>query len=777
MKISNVMLIFSREIRDQLRDRRTLFTVLILPLVLYPLMGMAMLQVSQFMREHPTRIWIVGTENLPENPALIHEGQFEATLLEPGESALIELELSTGNDQRFHRLVGLFKESQHKENASKLVDRLIQLEMAEREIDLAVFVPQKIHSANSPRDEAPTSEREPTKNFASLGGSPTVYVFRNSAADKSNMAAERLNKILGKWQQNMFATVLKQKNIDQSAIEAFQVAHADVAEDQWKQAATWSKILPFVLMIWCLTGAFYPAVDLCAGEKERGTFETLLSSPARRDEIAIGKLLTVMTFSIVTSLLNLVSMGFTGIFVMSRLGAGLAAGAGFGIPPVESVGWLLLALLPISAFFSAVALAAASFARSSKEGQYYLVPLMMISMPLMMLPMLPAAELDLGTSLIPVSGLMMLLRSLIEGRYTEAIQFAGPVCAVTLVCCWLAIRWVVNQFNSESVLFRPSERFGIGAWFRHVMRDRHALPSMGHAILCGVLILILKFFVGLVIQPPTSWMQFSKQTIVVLLATVGTPAVLMAIVLTKRPGLTLRLRKCSLAMAFTSVILAVCMHPMIMWITSIVIQLYPPTGDMHLMQQMMNSILADSPGTWAIVFVFAVAPAITEELAFRGFILSGMQSLRSDWKAILLTSLLFGVAHSVLQQSIITFFVGMLLGFLAVRTGSLLPCILYHATHNALSVLLSMGYSESANGLFGWLLVSSDGSAVEYRFWPATVLTCLGFLLIAWIWKGGGEPETKGSGDVDPSSNLPLREMLDSLVNRLSNNETSAKSG
>ena len=84
------------------------------------------------------------------------------------------------------------------------------------------------------------------------------------------------------------------------AARPFERKQIDVASRVRRRAAIWSKILPFVLMIWALTGAFYPAVDLCAGEKERGTLETLLSSPAARSEIVWGKLLTVMTFSMAT---------------------------------------------------------------------------------------------------------------------------------------------------------------------------------------------------------------------------------------------------------------------------------------------------------------------------------------------------------------------------------------------------------------------------------------------------------------------------------------------
>src|SRR4029079_9387943 len=93
----------------------------------------------------------------------------------------------------------------------------------------------------------------------------------------------------------------------------------DIAPPSEQKGRLWSKVLPFVLFIWALTGAFYPAVDLCAGEKERGTLETLLSSPARRTEIVWGNLLTVMTFSTATAALNLTSMGFTAKYVISQL--------------------------------------------------------------------------------------------------------------------------------------------------------------------------------------------------------------------------------------------------------------------------------------------------------------------------------------------------------------------------------------------------------------------------------------------------------------------------
>jgi sodium transport system permease protein len=137
----------------------------------------------------------------------------------------------------------------------------------------------------------------------------------------------------------------------------------------------------YAAVVWALTGAFYPAIDLCAGEKERGTLETLLSSPAERTEIVWGKLLTIMCFSMATVVLNIVSLAITGLVVSRHLPQSI------GLPPALAPLWLLLALLPVSAFFSALCLALAAFARSTKEGQYYLMPLILITMPLVILSM------------------------------------------------------------------------------------------------------------------------------------------------------------------------------------------------------------------------------------------------------------------------------------------------------------------------------------------------------------------------------------------------------
>ena len=358
----------------------------------------------------------------------------------------------------------------------------------------------------------------------------------------------------------------------------------------------------------------------------------------------------------------------------------------------------------------------------------------MISMPLMMIPMMPSIKLDFGTSLIPVTGLMLFLRGLIEGQYAECIQFGGPVCIVSFACCWFAVRWVVHQFNSESVLFRPSERFGVGTWFRYVLREREDLPSFANAILCAMVILVAKFFIGFAVSAPQDFFDFAKTTIIILAATIAVPGIMMALVLTRNPAKSLKLNMCSPAAACAAVLMAIMLNPLFTWFTGLVMVVYPPSGDMFQLQDAVANILGTAPNIFAILAVFALAPAIFEELAFRGFILSGMQSLRNKWQAILITSVLFGIAHGVLQQSVITSVVGVVMAIIAVQTKSIFPCMLFHLTHNSMTVLLSSANARVVESTsLDLFLTSTNGGMYQYTILPGLFMTAFGIALLVWM--------------------------------------------
>jgi len=361
----------------------------------------------------------------------------------------------------------------------------------------------------------------------------------------------------------------------------------------------------------------------------------------------------------------------------------------------------------------------------------------MVSLPLMMLPMLPATELDLGYALIPLSGLMLLLRALMEGQFLEALRYSIPVVGVTAVCCLLAIRWAIDQFNNESVLFRESERFGLGLWIRHLVRDRLDTPTVGEALLCGVLILIVRFFAGLTMTQPENWRQFFTATLTLQIAFIAAPACLMAIMLTRKPLATLSIARPTFAATIPAAgLLALLLHPAAMWLSKGIELLYPQSAAVKEQLDPILSLLGSEP-LWQVLLLIAVAPAICEELAFRGFILSGLRHLGHKWGAIVLASVFFGLTHFMLQQSIAACVVGIVIGYVAVKTGSIFPGMLYHCVHNGSSVLLTRVTPDLLESYPLLKLVFAPGDQAGEYFYrlPFAVAAALVGLALLWWFK------------------------------------------
>lgn len=706
MNWNNVKLIFLREVRDQLRDRRTLFMIFVLPLLMYPLLGMSILQVSQFLREHPTKVLIVNLPKLTNLPPLVIDGHFNSDWLsDPNQQRLFEL-LFPGDEGTANPDVSAAGQVASDDAIAAQCRQAIQNGQYQAAI---VFPPDFGEQLERFRAQLQSHAEKTPSSDAKTPSVPNPHIYYNTANEKSQLAYTRLKTVLRAWADAVARQNLKDSKLPEQVARPFEFEQQDVSAVEQRTAALWSKILPFVLLLWALTGAFYPAVDLCAGEKERGTLETLLCSPAQRSEIVTGKLFTVMLFSMMTSMLNLASMGITGDLLISHLPSG-AESLRLGLPPLTAQLWLLLALIPVSALFSALCIALAAFARSTKEGQYYLMPLVLVTLPLVILPMGPGMELNLGNSLIPLTGLVLLLRSLLEGNYLAALPYVPFVVGVTLLCCLMAVRWAVEQFNKESVLFRESERLDVGLWLRHLLRDRGDTPSVSEALFCAILILLIRFFMTFAMQPPESFFDFARLVIVSQLVVILTPAMLMTIMLTRQPGQTLLLRTPKWWTIPTAALLAAALHPALRLLQLAIEQLYPTS---HAVEESLKS-LEQAPFLPSLLLV-AFVPAICEELAFRGFILSGLRHMGHKWWAIAISSLIFGVTHMLLQQSIVACVVGAVIGYIAVQSGSIFPAMVFHFTHNGL--LMALVKLEKSDFIKNISLPLGDGSEFIYKWW------------------------------------------------------------
>jgi sodium transport system permease protein len=743
MTISNVKLIFAREVRDQLRDRRTLFVVAVLPIILYPLLGVSLLQVSQFMREQPTRVLVIGAENLAGSPALfdLKNGRFSEQLFtDPSRAKLLDLRFASvpkcGTaapgcaDSDAQPRAAAPRGAAAPQDARADADRQVQSGACEAALYFPPDFAARLDAFR--RDIGRRAEDRTTVPAAAQQRVPkevpSPEVIYSTANDKSQLAFLRLSDVLRRWTQRIGDDNLKASGVSEHAAHPFSVNTADVADARRRNGAMWSKILPVLLLLWALTGAFYPAIDLCAGEKERGTLETLLSSPAQRSEIVVGKLLTIMLFSIVTAVLNLASIAITGSLVLPRM-------SGFGLPPLGAMAVVVVALVPVAALFSALCLALAAFARSTKEGQYYLMPLLLAVMPLVILPMSPGVELNLGNSLVPVTGVVLLLRSVLVGDYWQAFQYLPVVAVVTLLACLMSIRWAVDQFNSESVLFRESERLDVGMWLRHLLRDRKPTPTVAAAVCCGVLILVADFFMGLSqTATPTDLRGLIRASLVPQLAVIAPVALLMTVLFTSSPRKTLLLKRPPWLAVPAAALLALLLHPAANFLKAAVQQLYPVSESIRPSLEKVTAVLHDAD-FWPLLLVIALAPAVCEELAFRGFILSGFRHLGRKWRAIIYSALLFGLAHGILQQSLIASLLGVVLGYMAVQSGSILPGMIFHVCHNALAVANSRITPEMFQD-WTWLHAIAapvkDGGCVFD--WPVVAFAAVaGALVLVWF--------------------------------------------
>ena len=798
MTWKNVKLIFLREVRDQLRDRRTLFMVAVLPLLLYPAMGIGMTYMTVNFSEQVRTVAILGAKDLPPPPLLdpARPDHFlpeyfgtvadveklrvitESTLDQPPEKGLPDdqqeaeraflkqaieyrgtLEqlgaLSRARaaaEEKSVRLSYAGPEKQAELDASKQNVQVLKAQeqnlktkidqwFSASPIQVMIIVPTGFATKLAEANRQLATHAEGSSQIDEM---PRLVILQNSADEKSQIASRRIREALAEWEVRLRDARLELAGLPRSLSSPVDPTNIDVAAKDDLSANLWSKLFPALLVMMGVTGAFYPAIDLGAGEKERGTMETLLISPARRSEIVMGKFLTVMLFSISTALLNMMSMGFTGQHVLSVA----SGGSGMGVvefPSTVSLLWVLILAIPLSALFSATSLALAMFASSSKEGQYYLTPLLMVTMGLTMFCLSPAIEIEPYYSILPVAGPALLLKALLGSGASAghlSVYFL-PVIGSSIFYSVVALNWAISLFDREEILFREAERFDLGLWIKHILRDKDPVPGRTEAAICFAIILLAQFAAMSGMQSAIKNLgedghlrHFSllKWQTIYLIATVGVPPLLMAILLTSSVRRTLKLywpKWQYLALGF---VLPVVLQPVAIELIHQLEWFFPkpPAG----MAEMLKSFSDPNVPLWWPLLAIAVTPAICEELAFRGFMLSGLQSgrQRNFWTPILISAVCFGVVHMIAHQVFNAILLGIVLGLLAVRSRSLIPGVIFHFIFNGMQVAQSripVRYFESP--VMEWLFsVESEAGQTAVRF-DAPLLAISGLLSVALV--------------------------------------------
>lgn len=429
MRWSIVRLIAYREARDQLRDRRTMFLILGLPLLMYPLfIGVGVVFVSM-LKEKKLVVGVVGAEYLPKGvandpkafPPLITDGKFvDKYLPEDPETA--------AGGMLVYKPVPAEDES--------LLDS--------RQVDALLIVDP---------DLAAKLER---------GERPAIQIKGREGEENSKLAVRRVTGVLRKWVGDVKAARFARAGLPPDFDSPIDIRDPQTGKSDKKKVADETrdvlvKVIPLLLVMWVLTGAIYPAIDMTAGEKERGTMETLLISPAERIEIVAGKFLAVTCLCFGTAIWNIMLMV-----------AAVAVAQTFLESSMLSLGGLaacIMVALPIAMLFAAGCLTLGVFARSTKEGNYYMVPMFFLVLPLAYWSMAPGMELDAKMSWVPITNALLLQQRLMAVRTDPFPWQHVPVVFLSMFAfIALALFAAVRQFQREAVLFREAETGGKKKW-------------------------------------------------------------------------------------------------------------------------------------------------------------------------------------------------------------------------------------------------------------------------------------------------------------------------
>lgn len=393
MRVDVALLIAKKEILETLRDRKTLFRIFVLPIVMYPtlLMGIAAFE-SRHAAEQEARtskVALVG-----EAPNAVREE------LEKDRAAIAPAVI--GGD----------------------VAASAKAACAKRDVDAVIALSSGFEE----------------KIRAGEAGSAEIYY--DSARDDSRTAKERAEKALDAYRERVLGERLRARGLPQGFMKAVDVADRDVAEPSRRMGKILGGVIPFLLISMSMLGAL-PAIDLTAGEKERNTMQTLLCAPISSREIVGGKFLAVWAMTLVMTLANLGSFGFS----MSRM---LSTIPGLSATALSVYALVFALMLPVSFLVSALFLALATLAKDYKEGQ---AQTMALFFPIYLLggaAVLPGVELSTTTALVPIMNVSLLAKSVFLGEAAPAL--VAVVLASSAVYATLALLLAAWVFEREDVL-------------------------------------------------------------------------------------------------------------------------------------------------------------------------------------------------------------------------------------------------------------------------------------------------------------------------------------
>ena len=276
---------------------------------------------------------------------------------------------------------------------------------------------------------------------------PQIKTYQNPSEEYSTQAADNLAQVLETYRQ----TLLSQRVGDMESLVVFQV-NADndemyIQDEEKTSGRAIGMMLPYFITILLFAGAMGIGTDMIAGEKERGTMASLLVSPIKRSSIVLGKVFSLMVISGLSSLIYVAAMVVCAPMMMDSFGGAGDLNIQLSIRQILMLAFLLVA---ISFLYSSIIALFSVFAKSVKEASTYVMPAYMLILVIGLVTMFNFGETDSSSYMIPLYNTALTLQGILTQETTLA-QYAVTL-VETLVIGGVLTGVIVKAFESEKVM-------------------------------------------------------------------------------------------------------------------------------------------------------------------------------------------------------------------------------------------------------------------------------------------------------------------------------------
>ncbi len=552
----------------------------------------------------------------------------------------------------------------------------------------------------------------------------------DSTAMNSAHVCRMLEDAVEGYRQKLVVEGLAKLDLDEDFLHPIICTTVDEVSEAESFGFSIGGSIGMMLIVMILMGALYPAIDTTAGEKERGTLETLLTLPVTNFQMIFSKFVSVAIIACVTALLSLISLAGSVLFLIFGVAGDMVVEFGFSATAmVGALPMLFLTMLVTALLSSALCMCFCVFAKSFKEANNYVTPLLLVVMIASMAGMLPSVELDQRTVLIPIVNVSLMMKQVLSQQFSFVL--AGVANLVNLCVSILIIWFLAKMYDSENILFADGFR-SFRLFVRRSDVKKGTVPDNGDVMLAVTVLFLLMIYVGSAASARLGFWGTAVTQLMIL----AVPLLLVWYM--KSDVKTLfSLNAPREGTVLGSVLLYLGTYCLIMVLSVALMVLFPESMENV---ELAFSPIAEQPFVF-ILLVVALMPAVGEEFLFRGLMFG---SIRANWLkrhpkepavkgavyAILISAAVFGVFHMSLAKFFTTFLLGALFAYIVYRTGSIYVTMGLHFVNNAVSMAV-MKYPEAVGKVLPFLM-EEELSMVEIvgLLAAGVVLAGLGFMLL-----------------------------------------------